>query len=70
MGFWQPIIALTAEAMHGDMLRCIESGCDGYLSKPIDSEALIAQVAALIAIAAASELEQRRATALASNGAH
>jgi len=70
MGFWQPIIALTAEAMHGDMLRCIESGCDGYLSKPIDSEALVAQVAALIAIAAASELEQRRATALASNGAH
>jgi len=45
MGFKQPIIALTADAMHGDMTRCIECGCDSYLSKPIDGPALLRAVA-------------------------
>ncbi len=44
MGFEQPIIALTADAMHGDMKRCIECGCDSYLSKPIDGPALLRAV--------------------------
>jgi two-component system, chemotaxis family, CheB/CheR fusion protein len=45
MGFQRPIIALTADAMQGDMSRCIASGCDSYISKPIDGPALLQAVA-------------------------
>jgi two-component system cell cycle response regulator DivK len=31
-----PIIAVTAFAMAGDERRTLESGCDGYVSKPIN----------------------------------
>lgn len=45
MGYDKPIIALTADAMQGDMTKCIESGCNAYLSKPIDSVELLKVVA-------------------------
>ena len=36
-----PIVAMTAYAMKGDRERCLESGMDGYIPKPIKPKELI-----------------------------
>jgi CheY-like chemotaxis protein len=40
-----PIIALSAHAMTGDEAKARQSGCDDYLSKPIDEDLLFAKLA-------------------------
>ncbi len=36
-----PVVAVTAHAMFGDREKILESGCNGYLSKPFTRQELI-----------------------------
>ncbi|MFP4621768.1 MAG: PAS domain S-box protein [Bacteroidales bacterium] len=39
------LIAQTAYAMYGDAQKSLEAGCDDYISKPVDTQKLMAKIA-------------------------
>jgi two-component system sensor histidine kinase/response regulator len=43
-----PLIAVTAHAMRGDRERCIKAGFDGYVVKPVEVDALFAEIERLV----------------------
>jgi two-component system cell cycle response regulator len=45
------VVGLTANAMKGDEQMALNAGCDGYLTKPIDTRTFIATVKKFIALA-------------------
>jgi signal transduction histidine kinase len=51
-GFTQPIVALTAAHMKGDMDRCFESGFTAYLGKPLDQARLYECLARFLPVTA------------------
>ncbi len=46
LGRHTPIVAMTARAMKGDREQCLQSGMDGYVSKPVRQRELYQAIAA------------------------
>jgi signal transduction histidine kinase len=58
-GITTPIVALTANAMKGDDAKCINAGCDDYMSKPIDRRKLPGLVRKYLSPVTAVSSDQR-----------
>ena len=43
-----PVVALTSYVMEGDRKKIIDAGCDGYISKPIDTRRFLDIISAYL----------------------
>ena len=43
-----PVVALTAHAMAGDEEKAIQVGCNGYITKPIDTRLFLESIASFL----------------------
>ena len=70
--FTQPImiIAMTANAMHGDREKCLAAGMNEYVPKPVRPEALQAALEKFPAFAGATPAAQATPTATATTTSH
>ena len=48
-GFDRPVVALTARSVAADRQKCLDAGCDAFLSKPVDREDLVHLLASHLA---------------------
>ncbi len=46
-----PVVAMTAYAMQGDREKALAAGCDGYITKPIDTRGFPAAIQRYLALA-------------------
>ena len=52
-----PVIAVTSYALSGDDIKAFAAGCDGYVSKPLDTRTLPALIASYLRESKGSETE-------------